>query len=256
MSKHAAPGRRRASSPAPAPRPRNGQTSGRRRAETKNHTLGDTAQKVAITAATSGLILTVAIPTTAAVSEPVQEMQPVAVEAPVVSADPEAAVDFERAALSSKFDPEAKLRHVVVAAGSAVSAGAAKGTLAKPLDAELVETSGFGYRVSPITGTAGEMHRGQDFSAACGTDVTAAASGTVTFSGWHAYGGGNRVVVDHGNGVETTYNHMSNLAVAVGAVVERGDLVGASGTTGASTGCHLHFEVMVNGEVVDPLGWL
>ena len=255
MSKHAAPGRRRASAPATAPRPRNGQPSGRRRVETKSNSVGGAAQKIAITAATSGLILTVALPTTAAVSEPVEEMQPAAVEEAVVSADPNATVDFERAALSSKFDPDAKLRQVVVA-GSEVAAGASKGTLATPLAADLVQTSGFGYRVSPITGSAGELHRGQDFAAACGTDVTSAASGTVTFAGWHNGGGGNRVVVDHGNGVETTYNHMSNLAVGVGATLERGDLVGASGTTGASTGCHLHFEVMVNGEVVDPLGWL
>lgn len=257
MSKHAAPGRRRASAPATAPRPRNTQASGRRRAATKPSSIGGAAQKVAITAATSGLILTVALPTTgAAVSEPVDEMQVAAVEEAVVSADPNATVDFERAALTSKFDPDAKLRQVVVAAGTEIAAGAAKGTLATPLASELVQTSGFGYRVSPITGSAGELHRGQDFAAACGTDVTAAASGTVTFAGWHGGGGGNRVVVDHGNGVETTYNHMSNLAVGVGATVERGDLVGASGTTGASTGCHLHFEVMVNGDVVDPLGWL
>ncbi|MDK1361816.1 M23 family metallopeptidase [Arthrobacter sp. zg-Y1219] len=257
MSKHAAPGRRRASAPVTAPRPRNGQPSGRRRAETKPSSFGGAAQKVAITAATSGLILTVALPTTAAVPEPIEEMQTAAVEeAVVVSADPNATVEFERAALTSKSDPDAKLRQVVVAAGSEVAAGAAKGTLATPLASDLVQTSGFGYRVSPITGSAGELHRGQDFAAACGTDVTAAASGTVTFAGWHGGGGGNRVVVDHGNGVETTYNHMSNLAVGVGATVERGDLVGASGTTGASTGCHLHFEVMVNGDVVDPLGWL
>lgn len=210
---------------------------------------------MAITAATSGLILTVAIPTTAAVSDPVQEMQPAAVEAPV-SVDPEATLDFDRAALSSRFDPDAKLRQVVVSAGSEVVPAAAKGTLAKPLSSELVETSGFGYRISPITGASGELHTGQDFAAACGSDVSAAASGTVTFAGWHANGGGNRVVVDHGNGVETTYNHMSVLSVSVGDTVERGGLVGSSGTTGASTGCHLHFEVMVNGEVVDPLGWL
>lgn len=256
MSKHAAPGRRRASAPAPAPRPDNGTRSGRRRAESRNRSIGGAAQKVAITAAASGLILTAAVPTTAAVSEPAQEMQPVAVEAPVVSADPAAAVNFDRPALSSRFDPEAKLHHVAVASGAEISAGASAGALARPLASELVQTSGFGYRVSPITGAADELHRGQDFAAACGTDVTAAAAGTVTFSGWHDFGGGNRVVVDHGNGVETTYNHMSSLAVAVGDKVERGALVGASGTTGASTGCHLHFEVMVNGEVVDPLGWL
>ncbi|MBP3037811.1 M23 family metallopeptidase [Arthrobacter sp. zg-ZUI100] len=257
MSKHAAPGRRRASAPATAPRPRASQASGRRAAvPVKSRSLGGAAQKVAIGAATSGLILTAALPTTAAVSEPPEDMQPTAVEEPVVTVDPNASVDFERAALSSAFDPDAKLRQVVVAAGSEVAAGAAKGTLATPLSSDLVQTSGFGYRVSPITGTAGELHRGQDFAAACGTEVTAAASGTVTEAGWHSFGGGNRIVVDHGNGVETTYNHLSALGVAVGATVERGDLLGASGSTGASTGCHLHFEVMVNGEVVDPLGWL
>ena len=256
MSKHAAPGRRCAS--APVPRTRDGQAPGRRRAETKNRSLGGAAQKVAITAAASGLVLTVVVPSTAAVTEPpVRQVQAAAVESPVtVSADPHAAVDFGRTALSSRFDPEAKLRQVMVASGTEVSAGAVKGTLAKPLASELVQTSGFGVRTNPLTGGAGEVHRGQDFAAACGTDVTAAATGTVTFSGWHDFGGGNRVVLDHGNGVETTYNHMSSLAVAVGDSVERGELVGVSGTTGASTGCHLHFEVMVNGEVVDPLDWL
>jgi murein DD-endopeptidase MepM/ murein hydrolase activator NlpD len=64
------------------------------------------------------------------------------------------------------------------------------------------------------------------------------------------------VVVDHGNGLETTYNHLSSIAVAVGQKVDRGAAIALSGTTGASTGCHLHFEVMVNGQVVDPTGWL
>ena len=217
--------------------------------------MGDTAQKVAITAATSGLILSVAIPTTAA-AEPEPQVQVAAVQE-TVTADPAAQVDFERAGLSSRYDPEARLQEVTVAAAaSSVTPAAAKGTLAKPLNAEMVSTSGFGYRVSPITGMSGELHRGQDFAAACGTDVTAAAAGTVTFAGWHPYGGGQRVVIDHGNGVETTYNHLSAIHVAVGDTMDRGALLGASGSTGASTGCHLHFEVMVNGDVVDPLGWL
>ena len=253
MSKHAASGRRRASVPATPVRPR--AQSGRRRAETKQHSLGDTAQKVAITAATSGLILSVAIPTTAA-AEPEQQPAPVAAEEPV-TADPGAVVDFERAALSSSYDPEARLHQVsVAAAADSVTPAAAKGTLAKPLAAEMVGTSGFGYRVSPITGMSGELHTGQDFAAACGTQVTAAAAGKVVFAGWHPYGGGQRVVIDHGNGVETTYNHLSAIGVSTGAEIQRGDTVGASGSTGASTGCHLHFEVMVNGDAVDPLGWL
>jgi len=63
-------------------------------------------------------------------------------------------------------------------------------------------------------------------------------------------------VVDHGNGLETTYNHLSTIDTTVGATVARGEVLGDSGTTGASTGCHLHFEVMVNGKLVDPTGWL
>ena len=255
MSKHAASGRRRAESPAVELRPRTAnRPAGRRRAEPVHRPLGGTAQKFAITAAASGLVLTVAMPTTAAATDPAAAPEPAAAPAPV-SADPNAVLDFDRAALTSKFDPDAKLRGLSVA-GSDVTPAAAKGTLATPLNSELVQTSSFGYRVSPITGTAGELHTGQDYAAACGTEVTAAAAGTVKSAGWHEYGGGNRVVVDHGNGVETTYNHLSAISVSVGDAVERGHLVGASGSTGASTGCHLHFEVLVNGNPVDPLGWL
>lgn len=127
--------------------------------------------------------------------------------------------------------------------------------LASPLK-DLVPTSPFGVRVSPITGAVGEFHRGQDYSAACGTDVFAAAGGTVIYSQWHPYGGGNRVEIDHGNGLITTYNHLSSSLVKVGQKVERGEKIALSGTTGASTGCHLHFEVEVNKNVVNPLPWL
>ncbi|MCC3279790.1 M23 family metallopeptidase [Arthrobacter sp. zg-Y40] len=254
MSKHAASGRRRAAAPVAPARRRSSPPSGRRRVETKTLSMGGAAQKVAITAATSGLILTAALPTSAAADDPVQP-QPVSADTPV-SADANANIGFARAGLSSSYDPDAKLASVGVAAGSHTVPAAAKGTLSTPLDSALVETSGFGHRVSPITGETGEMHNGQDFAATCGTAVNAAASGKVVFAGWHPYGGGNRVVIDHGNGVETTYNHLSAISVSVGSEIKRGNLVGASGTTGSSTGCHLHFEVMVNGEVVDPLNWL
>ncbi len=169
---------------------------------------------------------------------------------------PEAAlVDFSRTALQSTFDADAKLTEIMAAAGSAAVPAAARGSLSAPMK-ELVITSPFGYRVSPITGMGGELHSGQDFSSSCGTEVFAAASGTVTFAGWHPYGGGNRVVIDHGNGLETTYNHLSSGSAQEGQSVDRGDLVAQSGSTGASTGCHLHFEVMVDGQAVDPMGWL
>ncbi len=78
----------------------------------------------------------------------------------------------------------------------------------------------------------------------------------MTFTGWHPFGGGNRIVVEHGNGLATTYNHLSKVGVIVGQKLERGAQIALSGTTGASTGCHLHFEVMVDDTPVDPLGWL
>lgn len=127
--------------------------------------------------------------------------------------------------------------------------------LSNPLKV-MTPSSPFGIRVSPITGAVDEFHRGQDYSAACGTDVMAAAGGTVIYSQWHPYGGGNRVEIDHGNGLITTYNHLSASKVKVGQKVERGEVIALSGTTGASTGCHLHFEVEVNHNVVNPLPWL
>ena len=172
-----------------------------------------------------------------------------------ITADASAVVNFDREAVGGRLDPDAKLRLVTVA-GAEITPTAVAGTLATPLAADLLRTSGFGRRTSPITGQAGELHSGQDFAAACGTAVTAAAAGSVTSAEWHPYGGGNRVVVDHGNGVETTYNHLSNMSVAPGDELKRGNVVGFSGTTGDSTGCHLHFEVLIKGKAVDPLGWL
>ena len=222
------------------------------------------SQKVAIAAAASGLVLTLALPTTAA-SVPAGETAAAtgeavaAAETTVVSRDitvPDAAlVDFSRTALQSTFDADAKLTEIMTAAGSAAVPAAARGSLSAPLG-DLVITSPFGYRVSPITGMGGELHSGQDFSSSCGTEVFSAAAGTVTFTGWHPYGGGNRVVIDHGNGLESTYNHLSLSSVKEGQKVDRGEAIAQSGSTGASTGCHLHFEVMVDGQTVDPMGWL
>ncbi len=130
----------------------------------------------------------------------------------------------------------------------------AEGTLFGPL-AALVPTSSFGFRTSPITGEAGEFHTGQDYAAPCGTAVYAADAGTVRAVGWHPWGGGNRVEVDHGNGLITSYNHLQGISVTAGDAVAGGDPIAALGTTGSSTGCHLHFETILNGEHVDPLRW-
>ena len=128
------------------------------------------------------------------------------------------------------------------------------GSLMAPLEV-LNETSGFGLRVSPLTGTAGEFHWGQDFAAACGTRVYAADAGVVRAVGWHPWGGGNRVEIDHGNGLITTYNHLEGIAVKKGESVQVGEVIAKVGTTGSSTGCHLHFETILNGKYVNPLDW-
>jgi murein DD-endopeptidase MepM/ murein hydrolase activator NlpD len=109
-------------------------------------------------------------------------------------------------------------------------------------------TSGFGSRW-------GRMHEGIDIGVGAGTPVHAAAAGTVVYAGWMS-GYGNIVVLDHGNGVSTAYAHNSSLTVGQGAAVEKGVVIAMSGSTGHSTGPHVHFEVRVNGAPVDPLGYL
>jgi murein DD-endopeptidase MepM/ murein hydrolase activator NlpD len=109
-------------------------------------------------------------------------------------------------------------------------------------------TSGFGWRW-------GRMHEGIDIAVPSGTPVVAAASGTVITAGWLG-GYGNLVVIDHGNGLATAYGHNSTVAVGVGQSVAQGEVVAYSGSTGHSTGPHVHFEVRVNGSPVDPLGYL
>ena len=115
-------------------------------------------------------------------------------------------------------------------------------------------TSGFGYRIHPIFGTR-TLHAGIDIGAAYGSSVWAADGGTVTFVGVMS-GYGNVVVVDHGGGLATTYNHLSAFSVSSGQSVSRGQQVGAVGCTGYCTGPHLHFEVRVNGTPVDPMPYL
>jgi hypothetical protein len=113
-----------------------------------------------------------------------------------------------------------------------------------------VMTSGFGSRFHPIKRRM-IGHHGQDFGAAHGSGIRAALSGTVLFAG--VMGGyGNTVEIDHGNGVTTRYAHMSNIGVSVGQKIKQGQLVGALGSTGMSTGPHLHFEVRENGEAINP----
>nr|WP_228721138.1 peptidoglycan DD-metalloendopeptidase family protein [Arthrobacter sp. 260] len=119
----------------------------------------------------------------------------------------------------------------------------------------LSPSSPFGERINPITGEVGEFHYGLDFAAPCGTPVHAADAGTVRAVGWHPWGGGNRVEIDHGNGLITTYNHLEGISVKAGDTVAVSQIVAAIGSTGSSTGCHLHFETIRDGSHVDPKGW-
>ncbi|MBD2175903.1 peptidoglycan DD-metalloendopeptidase family protein [Pseudanabaena sp. FACHB-1998] len=115
-------------------------------------------------------------------------------------------------------------------------------------------TSNFGWRVHPILGTE-RFHSGIDFGADYGSLIYASAQGRVIYADW--YGGyGNAVIVDHGNGMTTLYGHCSELYVKDGDVVERGQPIAAVGSTGFSTGPHLHFELRANGEPIDPSAYL
>jgi murein DD-endopeptidase MepM/ murein hydrolase activator NlpD len=152
----------------------------------------------------------------------------------------------------------AQARQLLGAAGARPGSSIASvpGTLAWPAHGPI--TSPFGMRVHPITGVR-KLHTGTDLGIPCGTQVHAAREGTVLSAGWDtAYG--FRTVVSHGvvNGalLATTYNHQSQLDVTVGQHVDVGQVIGLSGTTGYSTGCHLHFELLVNGDFVDPMPWM
>ena len=124
-----------------------------------------------------------------------------------------------------------------------------------PTDAGVTkESSGFGYRRDPFNG-GGAMHSGLDFKGPTGSNIYAAAQGTVSFAGWKS-GYGKTVEIDHGNGMMTRYAHMSRLGTAVGQVVNVGERIGALGSTGRSTGPHLHFEVRINDRAVNPRPFL
>ena len=115
-------------------------------------------------------------------------------------------------------------------------------------------TSGFGYRVNPFTGQS-ILHAGIDVANRIGTPIVAPARGTVVSVGWqNAYG--NCVVLNHGNSITTRYAHMEKATVKEGQVVNRGEVIGAVGNTGRSTGPHLHYEVRVGGVPVNPMRYI
>jgi len=124
----------------------------------------------------------------------------------------------------------------------------------KPVIGEVEFTSGFGVRSDPFLGRPA-MHTGLDFRAATGDPVRVTANGKVVSSGWMG-GYGRMVEVDHGNGLSTRYGHLSEIHVRVGDVVKIGQVIGAVGSTGRSTGPHLHYETRIDGDAVDPQKFL
>lgn len=115
-------------------------------------------------------------------------------------------------------------------------------------------TSAFGIRSDPFRGSAA-MHAGIDLSSPAGTPIYATADGVINRAEW--FGGyGNMVEIDHGKGIATRYGHMSRIAARPGSAVKRGDLIGYVGSTGRSTGNHLHYEVRIDGHAVNPMPFL
>ena len=146
----------------------------------------------------------------------------------------------------------AAIENLLAFSGSSGTYPTGGGQLAWPAAGPV--TSGYGWRTHPIFGDR-RLHAGIDIGAPYGAPVVAADEGTVVYAGVMS-GYGNVVVVDHGGGLATTYNHMSAILVGQGQPVSRGSQVGSIGCTGYCTGPHLHFEVRVNGSAVDPMPYL
>jgi len=115
-------------------------------------------------------------------------------------------------------------------------------------------TSNFGYRSDPFGGF-NALHTGLDIAGDYGSPIQATADGIVELAGWDG-GYGNSVVISHGNGLSTRYGHMSDIKVKVGQTVKKGETIGLMGSTGRSTGTHVHYEILKNGVPVNPISYL
>jgi murein DD-endopeptidase MepM/ murein hydrolase activator NlpD len=126
---------------------------------------------------------------------------------------------------------------------------------AEPVHSSTNFTSGYGVRSDPFKGRAA-MHAGIDLAGPIGTPIYATADGIVGRSEWNNGGYGNLVELDHGHGIQTRYGHLSKSMVSAGQRVKRGDLIALMGSTGRSTGSHLHYEVRIDGKAVNPVPFL
>ena len=160
-----------------------------------------------------------------------------------------------KAALAAQEKAEAAAREEIrrLTATTSQNRAFVGGTFAWPSVSSYI-TSPYGTRVHPVTKTV-KTHTGIDIGASHGTNIYAAASGTVLVSGWNSGGYGNYVVIDHGGGVTTLYAHCSALLVSSGQSVTKGQVIAKIGSTGMSTGPHLHFEVLKNGSHTNPMAY-
>jgi murein DD-endopeptidase MepM/ murein hydrolase activator NlpD len=208
---------------------------------------------------------------TAAIRARTEEQQSVTQQLVSTQQQLETAVDSKRETLSSikvnekSFVEEANALQAVSAALAAKIQAAARSAPATSSGSGTPSASGFIWPVNgPITSPFGSrclvngdcsFHPGIDIAVPAGTAIKAAAGGTVIYAGWLG-GYGNLTVIDHGNGLATAYGHQSSIGVANGASVAQGQVIGYVGCTGYCFGAHLHFEVRVNGEPVNPLNYL
>ena len=125
----------------------------------------------------------------------------------------------------------------------------------KPIKNNASFTSAFGVRSDPFRGAAA-MHPGIDLAGPVGTPIYATADGTVLRSGWNSGGYGNLIEVNHGRGITTRFGHLSAILVSAGEHITRGQLIGRMGSTGRSTGSHLHYEVRIDGRAVNPIPFM
>lgn len=260
MPSHRQHGRRRAQISVPAPRYIGRRWSTAPASAPKRGRMGRQISAVAASGFIVVVTLTAAHAGVAHNPEAVETTATSAVEKsqPQVTANKDVEISFAAPAIISKPAPspapvQAQSSAMQPASPAPVTTTpeTTSSALRPPL-ATMTVNSPFGFRSNPLSGASGELHTGLDLAASCSTEVFAAGAGTVTESGWSPYGGGNRIVIDHGGGLQTTYNHLANLGLSVGQKITQGALVGGAGTTGNSTGCHLHFEVMVNGQTVNP----
>ncbi len=177
------------------------------------------------------------------------EAQQAALQESIEAYKAESEAEYDRIAgeMQSVSNKIAELSRQAAANGS-VPMG--DGTLIWPTPSCTTNSSAYGWRIHPIYGTR-KFHAGEDIPAGYGAEILAAASGRVVTAGWVS-GYGNYTVIDHGGGLMTAYGHQSSFAVSVGQTVTQGQVIGYVGSTGNSTGPHLHFEVYVNGATVDP----